>query len=155
MSDNKSQDRNLAYNKKARFNYEIVERLECGISLVGTEVKSIKLGKFSFTDAYAQIKENELWLIGFHISTYPFGNLFNHDPDRNRKLLVHKQEIKKLKRKVDEKGFTLVPTRFYLKRGRIKVELGIGRGKKTYDKRQDIKQRDQKRDAEREFRHRL
>ena len=155
MSDNRTQDKNLAYNKKARFNYEITEKLECGISLVGTEVKSIKLGKFSFTDAYALIKDKELWLIGFHISAYPFGNMFNHDPDRNRKLLVHKSELKKLKRKVEEKGFTLVPTRFYLKRGLVKVELGIGRGKKIFDKRQDIKQRDQKRDAEREFRHRL
>lgn len=155
MPEKNSQSKTLAVNKKARFNYEITEKLECGIVLVGTEVKSVKMGKFSFSDAYAVIKENELQLVGFHISAYPFGNIFNHEPDRTRKLLVHKQEIKKLKRKVDEKGFTLVPTRFYLKNGLIKVEIGIGRGKKVFDKRQDIKRRDQKRDAEREFRHKF
>lgn len=142
----------LARNKRAYFEYTVDETLECGIELQGTEVKSIKIGKFSFTDSYGKIKNNELWLIGFHISPYPFGNLFNHDPDRVRKLLVHKEEIKRLKRKVDEKGFTLVPVSFYLKKGRVKVELGLCKGKKLHDKRESIKQRDLAREAQREMR---
>ncbi|TFG61593.1 MAG: SsrA-binding protein SmpB [Spirochaetales bacterium] len=142
----------LARNKRAFFEYTIDETLECGIELLGTEVKSIKIGKFSYTDCYAKIKNDELWLIGFHISPYPFGNLFNHDPLRVRKLLVHREEIKRLKRKVDEKGFTLVPVSFYLKKGRVKVELGLCRGKKLHDKRESIKKKDLAREAQREFR---
>jgi SsrA-binding protein len=142
----------LAVNKKAKFNYSVSENLECGIELKGTEVKSMKLGKFSFSDCYAKIDNDELWLIGLHITPYAFGNRFNHDPDRPRKLLVHKQEIKRLKRKVREKGLTLIPLRFYLKRGMVKLELGVGKGKKLVDKREEIKRRDIKRDLEREFR---
>lgn len=146
----------LADNRKARFNYEILERLEVGISLVGTEVKSMRTGKFSFTDAYAKVtKADQLVLVGFHISPYPFGNLFNHDPDRNRILLAHKHEIKKLRRKVDEKGCTLIPLKFYLKAGKVKLELGVAQGKKSADKRQTIKQRDEKRAVEREFKQRF
>lgn len=106
----------LADNRRARFQYTIEDTLECGIALQGTEVKSMRNGKFSFSDSYARIISDELILVGFHISPYTFGNLFNHEPDRNRKLLVHKQEIKRLKRKVDEKGYTLVPLKFYLKK---------------------------------------
>ncbi len=141
----------LAVNRRARFSYEIDERIECGIELRGTEVKSMKSGRFSFSDAYCRIVNNELWLIGFHISPYEQGNLFNHDPDRERKLLAHRDEIKRLRRKVDERGYTLIPTRFYLKRGLVKVEVGLGKGKKLADKRQAIKERDMKRDAEREL----
>ncbi len=137
----------LLLNKKARFNFFIDETLECGIELQGTEVKSLRENRFSFGDSYARIKDGQLYLVGFHISPYPFGNLHNHEPERERKLLVHKEEIRKLRRKVDEKGFTLVPVKVYLKNGLIKVELGICRGKKLYDKREAIKQRDLEREA--------
>ena len=136
----------LLLNKKARFNFFIDETLECGIELQGTEVKSLRENRFSFGDSYARIKEGQLYLIGFHISPYPFGNLHNHEPERERKLLVHKEEIRKLRKKVEEKGFTLVPIKVYLKNGLIKVELGICRGKKLYDKRETIKQRDLERE---------
>lgn len=144
----------IATNKKAFFDYAVDDRLECGIELAGTEVKSMKDNRFSFSDSYARIRNEELWLIGLHISPYPFANIYNHDPDRERKLLVHKQEIKRLKRRVDEKGFTLVPLKFYLKHGLVKLELGICKGKKTYDKREAIKARDLQRETAREFRDR-
>jgi len=142
----------LAVNKKARFNYSIEESFECGIALVGTEVKSIKDGRFSFADSYAQVDKDELWLIDFHVTPYIYGNRINHDPLRKRKLLVHRKEIKRLRRITEEKGLTLVPLKFYLKRGIVKCELGIARGKKLFDKRDDIRKRDQKRELEREFR---
>lgn len=144
----------LGDNRRARYEYSVDETLECGIELQGTEVKSIKGGQFSFRDAYAKIEGNELWLVSFHVTPYAFGNIYNHDPDRSRKLLVHRDEIKRLRRKVEEKGLTLIPMRFYLKRGLVKVALGVCRGKKMYDKREDIKKRDQRRDAEREMRDR-
>jgi len=145
----------LSTNRRARFDYHVEESFECGLALAGTEVKSIKAGKFSFSDSYGRIRENELWLIGFHISPYEHGTMFNHEPDRDRKLLVHKQEITRLRRKVDERGFTLVPLKVYLKKGLIKLELGLCRGKKLTDKRNSIRERDQKRDAERELRGRM
>lgn len=145
----------LASNRKARYNYTVEDSMECGIELKGTEVKSLKIGKFSFSDAYGKIEGGELWLVSLNIQPYLFGNIFNHDPDRPRKLLAHKQEIKRLKRKVDEKGLTLVPLKFYLKKGRVKVELGVCRGKKLVDKRQTIKQKDMKRDADRVMREKL
>jgi SsrA-binding protein len=142
----------LGVNRKARFNYSIEESFECGLSLVGTEVKSIKDGRISFADSYALVQNDELWLIDFHVTPYAFGNRVNHDPLRKRKLLVHRKEIKRLKRLTDEKGLTLVPLKFYLKRGYVKCELGIAKGKKLFDKRDDIRKRDQKRELEREFR---
>ena len=142
----------LAVNKKARFNYSIEESFECGVALVGTEVKSIKEGRFSFADSYAQVENDELWLRDLHVTPYAFGNRNNHDPLRKRKLLVHRKEIKRLKRITDEKGLTLVPLKFYLSRGYVKCELGIARGKKLFDKRDDIRKRDQKRELEREYR---
>jgi SsrA-binding protein len=142
----------LAVNKKARFNFTIDESFECGIVLVGTEVKSIKDGRFSFADAYALVENDELFLIDFHVTQYVYGNRVNHEPLRRRKLLVHRKEIKRLRRIVDEKGLTLVPLKVYLKRGIIKCELGIAKGKKLFDKRDDIRKRDQKRELEREFR---
>jgi SsrA-binding protein len=145
----------LAANRKARYNYSVEESLECGVELRGTEVKSFKAGTFSFSDAYARIEDGELWLVGLHVTPYRFGNIHNHDPDRKRKLLVHRQEVKRLNRKVVERGLTLVPLSFYLKHGIIKLELGVCRGKKTVDKREAIKQRDQKRDAERAIRERF
>jgi SsrA-binding protein len=142
----------LSVNRKARYNYSIDESFEAGLSLVGTEVKSMKEGRFSYADSYATVDNDELWLVDFHITPYALGNRFNHDPTRRRKLLVHKKEIKRLRRVTEEKGLTLVPLRFYLKRGIVKCELGIARGKKLFDKRDDIRKRDQNRELEREFR---
>jgi SsrA-binding protein len=142
----------LAVNKKARYNYSIDESFECGVVLVGTEVKSIKDGRCSFADSYALVENDELWLIDFHVTPYVYGNINNHDPLRRRKLLVHRKEVKRLKRVTDEKGLTLVPLKLYLKRGMVKIELGIAKGKKLFDKRDDIRKRDQKRELEREYR---
>ncbi|MDR2865250.1 MAG: SsrA-binding protein SmpB [Spirochaetaceae bacterium] len=143
----------IARNKKAFFDYTVDDRYEAGIVLQGTEIKSIKEGKVSFPDAWAEIIAGEVWLNSFKISENPFSSIFNHDPDRKKKLLFHKEEIRRLSRKVEEKGYTLIPLLFYLKKGRVKVELGLCKGKKTYDKRADIKDKDIKRDIQREFRH--
>ncbi|OPZ57874.1 MAG: SsrA-binding protein [Synergistetes bacterium ADurb.Bin520] len=145
----------LADNRKARFDYTVDETLECGIVLQGTEVKSMKAGKFAFADAYARVRDGELWLIGFSITPYDHAAIFNHTPDRERKLLAHSAEIKRLERKTEEKGFTLIPLKVYLKKGIVKIDLGICKGKKGYDKRQDIKDKDLRREAERDFRMRL
>lgn len=142
----------IAQNRKARFNYSIDESIECGIELKGTEVKSVKTGQMSFPDAFAEIINNEVWVKNLHISEYVYSSIFNHAPDRHKKLLLHAAEIKRLKRKVDEKGITLIPLDFYLKNGRVKVTLGLCRGKKQYDKRSDIRDRDVTRDMQREFR---
>ena len=145
----------IAQNKKARFNYSVEETYECGVVLEGTEVKSVKNGSISFPDAFAEIIKDEVWVRNFHISEYPFSSIFNHDPDRKKKLLLHREEIKRIKRKVEEKGFTLIPMDVYLKKGRVKMTLGICKGKKLFDKRADIKDRDVKRDIAREFRDNL
>jgi SsrA-binding protein len=142
----------LSVNRKARFNYYIEETIECGIVLVGTEVKSIKDNRFSFADAYATVEKNELWLLGLHVTPYTFGNRVNHDPLRRRKLLAHKKEIARLRRTIDEKGLTLVPLKFYLSKGRVKCELGVAKGKKLFDKRDTIRKKDQKKELERDFR---
>ena len=142
-------------NRKAFFDYEILEKIETGIVLKGTEVKSLRNGRANFKDSYARIEFNEVWIINFHISPYEFGNINNHDPLRNRKLLLHKQEIKRLKRKVDEGGFTLVPLRLYFVRGNAKVELALAKGKKSHDKRHDISKRDQNRDMQRELKNKF
>lgn len=139
----------IAENKKARFNYTIEDSIECGIVLEGTEVKSVKSGNISFLDSFAEIIKDEVWLKGFHISEYSYSSIFNHNPDRAKKLLLHKDEIKRLKRKVEEKGFTLIPLDFYLKAGRLKVNLGLCKGKKLYDKRATIKEKDINRDIQR------
>lgn len=149
-----SSNKLIAQNKKARFNYEIIETLECGIELKGTEVKSVKAGKISFNDSFVIVKENQLLVQGLHISPYHFGNLFNHDPDRKKRLLAHKEEIIKIKRKIDEKGMSIVPMSFYLKNGMVKLLIGIGRGKKLHDKRESIKAADLKRIVARELRSR-
>lgn len=142
----------IAKNRAAFFNYTIEEKYEAGIALVGTEVKSVRDGRISFPDSWAEIVSGEVWLNQLHISENPFSSCFNHDPGRKKKLLLHREEIKRLTRKVDEKGWTLVPLSFYFKNGKVKVELGVCKGKKTYDKRADIKEKDVKRDTEREFR---
>ena len=141
----------IAENKKARFNYSIEDSIECGIVLEGTEVKSVKAGNISFLDSFAEIINNEVWLKGFHISEYSFSSVFNHNPDRAKKLLLHQDEIKRLQRKVEEKGFTLIPLDYYLKEGRVKVNLGLSKGKKMYDKRASIKEKDLNRDMQRNF----
>ena len=142
----------LATNRRARHLYHVEDRLECGIALRGTEVKSLKGAQFSFTDAYATVERGELVLVGLHITPYAFGNQFNHEPTRRRKLLAHRDETRRLGKKVAERGLTLIPLRFYLKRGLVKVELGVCRGKKTFDKREDIKRRDVERDLDRQVR---
>ncbi len=141
----------LQINKKAYFNYIVLEDLQSGISLAGTEVKSIRAGKFSFTDSYCRIINGELILIGLHIQPYEKGSIFNHQIDRNRTLLVHKQEIKRFRRKVEEKGLTLVPTKIYLKGNLVKVQISLCRGKDLHDKKEAIKQRDLERQAKREL----
>jgi SsrA-binding protein len=144
----------LARNRRAFHEYTVADRLEVGIILHGTEVKSMRRGQFAFADAYARIRQNGLWLIGLHITEYTHGNLFNHEPLRERKLLCHSGELARLRRQVDEKGFTLIPLEFYLKQGLIKLELGICKGKKLYDKRESLKAKDQKREMDREMRNR-
>ena len=145
----------IAQNKKAHFNYAIEESIECGIVLEGTEVKSVKAGAVSYNDSFAMVENGEVWMQNFHISEYSYSSVFNHDPDRKKKLLLHKDENKPLTRKVDEKGFTLIPLDLYLKDGVVKIQLGICKGKKQFDKRADIKERDVNREMAREFRSNL
>ena len=141
----------IARNKKARFDYEIVETFEAGIVLVGSEVKSLRQKKASIQEAYARIKNGEIFLTGMNIAIYEMANRFNHEPVHDRKLLLHRHEIKRLTGKVQERGFTLVPLRLYFKNGKVKVELGLARGKAKYDKRHDIQQRDVDREIQREW----
>ncbi len=139
-------------NKKARRDYHIEDTLEAGIVLRGSEVKSLRDGKANLTDAYAWEEKGEIWLSGLHISPYSHTRMEEQDPTRDRKLLLHTQEIRKLAIKIQQRGYTLVPLRIYFKRGLAKVELGLGRGKKLYDKREDVKQADAKREIERALR---
>ena len=141
----------IAENRKARFDYFVEDTYECGVVLEGTEVKSVKNGNISFPDAFAEIISGEVWIKSFHISEYSFSSIFNHNPDRPKKLLLHSEEIKRLTRKVEEKGYTLVPLSVYLKNGRVKISLGVCKGKKQFDKRASIKERDVQRDIQREF----
>ncbi|WP_031516659.1 SsrA-binding protein SmpB [Desulfofalx alkaliphila] len=148
----KSGDRVVTENRKARHDYHILETYEAGIVLEGTEVKSLRAGKANLQDSYARVEKGEMILYNMHVSPYEQGNRFNHEPKRTRKLLLHKQEIKRLHAQTREKGFTLVPLKVYFKNGRAKVLLGLARGKKLYDKRQDIAARDAKRDMDRALR---
>lgn len=141
----------VANNKKAYHDYFIDEKYEAGLVLHGTEVKSLRLGKCSVKEAFVRIENFEVWIYGMHISPYEKGNIFNRDPLRPKKLLMHKDEIRKLTGKISEKGFTIVPLQVYFKDGRAKIEIGLARGKKLYDKRQDIAKKDQRREAEKEF----
>ena len=140
----------IATNKKARHNYHIDDEYEAGIVLVGSEVKAIREGRVSFKDAYADIKRDEVYLRQLHISAYKYAYNANHEAMRTRKLLLHAYEIRKLDAKIKEKGYTLVPLKIYFKNDKIKVLIGLGKGKKLYDKRESIKQRDVKRDMDRE-----
>ncbi|MDD3456814.1 MULTISPECIES: SsrA-binding protein SmpB [Sphaerochaeta] len=150
MKHDKNTFKPLQKNKKAYFNYEVIEDLECGIALVGTEVKSLREGRFSFADSYVTVTDRTLTLVGLTIQPYTHGNIHNHDPNRNRRLLAHKSEIKRLKRKVIEKGFTLVPTSIYLRGNLVKVQVSLCRGKQLHDKRAATKERDLNRDMRRE-----
>lgn len=152
MSEPQQEIKVVAENRKAWHDYFIDETFEAGLALTGTEVKSLRAGKANLRDSYAGLEKNELFLYNMHISPYEMGNRFNHDPLRTRKLLMHRSEIKRLTSRVREKGFTLVALRLYFKRGRAKVELGLARGKKLYDKRAQIAERDARRDTERELR---
>ncbi len=148
-------EKQIASNRKAYHDYFILETYEAGIALSGTEIKSLRAGKVQLREAYARIENGELWLVGMHISPYEqAGIYFQHDPTRPRKLLLHHREIRKLQEATEAKGLTLVPTRLYLKKGRAKLEIGIARGKHTYDKREALAERENQRDAEREMAHR-
>ena len=142
----------IAKNKRARHDYHVVDSVEAGVVLKGTEVKSVRLGKVQLVDSFARVEDGELYMHNAHISPYEQGNRFNVEPRRKRKLLMHKTEIARLERQVMEKGMALIPLSVYLKRGRVKVEIGVCRGKKTYDKRDTIRKRDAERDAERALR---
>lgn len=152
MAEEQTNSGNLGRNKKAFHNFSVAESLECGMELRGTEVKSIKAHHFNFVDSWVEIRGGQLYLKGFQVTPWSHGNIFNHDPVRERRLLAHAAEIEKLRRKVDERGYTLVPLSLYLKHGMIKVEIGLCKGKKDYDKRDDIKGRDLAREADREAR---
>jgi SsrA-binding protein len=141
----------VANNKKAYHDYFIEEKYECGIALHGTEVKSLRMGKCSIKEAFIRIENGEVFIYGMHVSPYEKGNIFNKDPLRVRKLLMHKQEINKLLGKIKEKGYTLVPLQVYFSNGKAKVEIGLARGKKLYDKRDDIAKKDARREVERNF----
>ena len=147
----KAQGKLIANNKKAYHEYFILENLEAGISLHGTEVKSLRMGKCSIKESFIRIENGEIFIYGMHISPYEKGNIFNKDPLRVRKLLMHKSEIHKLLGKMKEKGMAIVPLKVYFSGSLVKVEIGLAKGKKLYDKRQDIAKKDQKREAERDF----
>ena len=145
----------IASNKKAYFNYEIIESLEAGIALLGSEVKSIREGRISLKDSYAEIKNGEVFLLHMNISPYEQANIFNHDPLRERKLLLHRQEIKRLIGKIWEKGYTLIPTKVILnEKGKVKVEVSLAKGKRTYEKKRAIKERDLEREVRAELKRR-
>ena len=138
-------------NRKARFNYEIIDTIECGIVLKGTEIKSIRDGKANIKDSYGIIRNNEVYILNMHISPYENGGVFNHQETRTRKLLLHKKEILKLKNKLELEGFTLIPLKLYFVNGKVKIELGLCKGKKLYDKREDSKKRDVERELAKKY----
>jgi SsrA-binding protein len=145
----------VATNKKAHYNYEIVESHEAGISLMGSEVKSIREGRISLKESYAEIKHDEVFLVNCHISPYAPANIFNHEPLRERKLLLHRREIKRLTGKIKEKGFTLIPTKVLINdKGKVKVEISLAKGKRAYQKREAIKERDRERELRAELKKR-
>jgi SsrA-binding protein len=145
----------VATNRRARHRYELVETLECGVELLGTEVKALRDGSAQLVDAYATIADGEVWLLNAHIPPYPPAAENNHDPERPRKLLLHRREIDRLVGRLERKGLTLVPTRIYFKGPRAKVELALARGKEQKDRRREIRDRDVRREVEREFRHKM
>ena len=155
MANEKEHTKLIANNKKAFHDYFIEEQIECGIVLVGTEVKSLRMGKCSIKEAWVRIDKGELWIMGMNISPYDKGNIFNVDPMRVRKLLVHRSEIVKLESRVARDGYTLVPLDVYFSKGRAKVCIGLAKGKKNYDKRESLAKKDRAREAERDFKVRI
>ena len=155
MATEKEHTKLIANNKKAFHDYFIEEQYECGIVLVGTEVKSLRLGKCSIKESWVRIENGELWIMGMNISPYEKGNIFNVDPMRVRKLLCHRSEINKLDGRVAKEGYTLVPLEVYFSKGRAKVRIGLAKGKKLYDKRETIAKKDRAREAERDFKVRI
>lgn len=151
--EKQAEEKNITVNRKARHEYHILQTFEAGIVLVGTEVKALREGKANLVDSYATIKNGEVWLVSAHISEYKQGNINNHNPTRDRKLLLNKNEIRKLIGKTKEKGLTLIPLRMYFKNGRVKVELALAKGKKSYDKRETIAKRDFQREQERRIKY--
>ncbi len=151
MAEKKNSGRMIAQNKKAYHDYFVDEKYEAGIALFGTEVKSLRAGTVNLKDSYCEVRDGELYAVGFHISPYDHGNIFNHEPMRDKKLLMHKKEILKLHGLVSQKGFTLVPLSLYFSGSRVKMEIGLCRGKKLYDKREDMAKSDAKRTMERTF----
>ena len=145
------QEKIVANNKSAYHNYFVEEVIECGIVLTGTEIKSIRSGKVSINDSYCDFKDNEMFIINMHISLYDKGNIFNHNPLRDRKLLLHREEITKLNAKITQKGLTLIPLKLYFKQALIKMELGLCQGKHTYDKKRSLMEKDIKRENERQL----
>ena len=154
MSEKKQGIKIISQNKKARHDYFVLETIEAGIELFGTEVKSVRLGKVNLTDAYASVKNSEVFIKGMNISPYEQGNIFNRDPLRERKLLLHKAQIRKLIGELQQQGYSLIPLSVYLKGSLVKLELGVCKGKKLYDKRDDIAKKDAKRNAERALKER-
>jgi SsrA-binding protein len=148
QEDRESRDRTVATNRKARHEYEVLETVEAGLVLRGTEVKSLRTGQVNFKDAYATVRNREAWLLGCHISPYSHGTDANHDPERDRKLLLHRREIERLMGKVAERGLTLVPLRLYFREGRAKLEIALARGKKLHDKRSAIREREVQREMD-------
>jgi len=151
-ADKKSGDRLVTENRKARHDYEILETFEAGMVLTGSEVKSLRAGRANLKDSYARIDRGEAFLLNAHISPYAAASHFGHEPERNRKLLLHRSEIDKLNGRIQERGLTVIPLKIYFKNGRAKVLIGVGRGKKSYDKRESIKKREMERDADRAMR---
>ena len=149
MASQEQADRTIATNRRARHEYSILETLEAGLVLRGTEVKSLRAGLVNFKDSYATVRNGEVWLLGCHINPYSHGTDANHDPERDRKLLLHAKEISRLSGKVAERGLTLIPLKLYFKSGRAKLELGLGRGKKLHDKRSTLREREVKREMDR------
>jgi len=148
MASQADGDRAIATNRRARHEYEILETLEAGLVLRGTEVKSLRAGLVNFKDSYATVRNGEVWFLGCHISPYSHGTDANHDPERDRKLLLHDREIKRLAGKIAERGLTLVPLKLYFKKGRAKLEIGLGRGKKLHDKRSALREREVRREMD-------
>ena len=148
------EQRVVATNRRARHEYEILETFEAGLVLRGTEVKSLRAGTVNFKDSYVTVRNNEAWLVGCHVSPYSHGTDANHEPERDRKLLLHSREITRLVGKIAEKGLTVVPLKLYFKQGRIKLEIGLARGKKTHDKRESLKRKDVERETRQAIRER-
>jgi SsrA-binding protein len=151
MAQTESETRLITSNKRARFEYEVLEELECGLALTGTEVKALRAGRASIQEAFGMIREGELWLLKSNIPVYAHGNIHNHEPDRDRKLLAKRKQIEDWHAKAKQRGMTIIPLQLYFKGARVKIQIALCKGKKLYDKRQTIKERDDRRDTDRDL----